>query len=207
MHKLIEMYYKGQIAKKDLPIKFLLDFQKEVHGERPQESTVQKYIQLGSLYLKSFEPFPYSPIGIEKKVNFKVGDSNFVGFIDFLGEKDGELYIVDNKSRELKPRSKRSKQTAKDLELDEMLKQLYIYAGAVKQEYGKFPKSLCFNCFKNNTFIEEPFCIDKYNEAIEWAEKNIEDIKDCGDFPPYLDYFGCKWICGCSSECDYLGMG
>lgn len=207
MHKLLEMYYNGLITKEDLPVKFLLNFKSEVLGERPQESTVQKYIHSGSQYLKDFEPLPYNPIGIEKKVEFKIGDSNFVGFIDFLGEKDGELYIVDNKSRELKQRSKRAKQTVKDAELDEMLRQLYIYACAVKQEYGKYPKSLCFNCFRNNVFIEEPFQLDGYNEAIEWAEKSIESIKNSEDFPPYLDFFGCKWICGCSSECDYVGMG
>ncbi len=158
-------------------------------------------------YFKEFQPFPYNIIGVEKKVEFKIGDNNFVGYIDFLGEKDGELYVVDNKSRDLKPRSKRAKPTVKDQELDDMLVQLYIYAGAVKQEYGKFPKTLCFNCFKSNTFIEEPFAENKYNEAIEWAEKNIELLKDSEDFPPYIDYFACLWLCPYSDSCEYKEMG
>ena len=201
------MYYNGKVTKEELPMKFLLGFQTEVQGERPQESTVQKYISQGMRYFKEFQPFPYNIIGVEKKVEFKIGDNNFVGYIDFLGEKDDELYVVDNKSRDLKPRSKRAKPTVKDQELDDMLVQLYIYAGAVEQEYGKFPKSLCFNCFKSNTFIEEPFAENKYNEAIEWAEKNIELLKDSEDFPPYIDYFACRWLCPYGDSCEYKEMG
>lgn len=129
-----------------------------------------------------------------------------MGYIDYLGEKDGELYVVDNKSRDLKPRSKRAKPTLKDAELDDMLRQLYIYSGAVKQEYGRFPKKLCFNCFKAGTFIEEPFSETAYQEAIDWAQKSIEEIKDADDFNPYVEYFGCRYICGVSDECCYWQM-
>lgn len=207
MHKLLQMYYNGLLNKEELPIKFLVDFQKEVQGELPQESTVEKYVKQGILYLKEFEPFKYKTLGVEKKVEFKIGDSNFIGYIDFLGEKDGELVIIDNKSRDLKPRSKRSKPTLKDIELDDMLRQLYIYAGAVQQEYGKFPKLLCFNCFKSNTFIEEPFLDNKYEEAVEWAKNNIESIKESSDFPPFIDFFACKYLCGVDSYCEYKDMG
>ena len=206
MHKLLEQYYKGEITKEEMQIRFLFDFSEEVQGERPQESTVQKYIRQGNEYLKEFEPLPYNPIGIEKKVVFQIGCTPFVGYIDFLGEKDGELYVVDNKSRDLKPRSNRAKPTLKDAELDDMLRQLYIYSGAVKQEYGKFPKKLCFNCFKAGTFIEEPFNETAYQEAIDWAQKSIEEIKDADDFNPYVEYFGCRYICGVSDECCYWQM-
>lgn len=187
--------------------KFLFDFHTEVQGERPKESTVSKYIQCGVEYLRGFSPFPYKMIDVEKKVEFEIGGRKFIGFIDYLGEKDGEYYIVDNKSRELKPRSKRAKPTVKDQELDEMLKQLYLYAAAVKQEYGKFPKALCFNCFKNGVFIEEPFSEKVFSETIEWFLKTIDDIADENDFLPYLDYFSCKNICGVKDECCYYELG
>ena len=194
MHKLIEQYYKGTLTKDEMVTKFLTDFSKEVRGTRPQESTVTKYIQCGCEYLRSFQPFRFKMIDIEKRVEFNIDGIPFVGFIDYLGEEDGELVIVDNKSRDLKPRSKRAKPTLKDQELDSMLKQLYIYSAAVKQEYGKFPKLLCFNCFRTGTFIEEPFNEDAYNAAIEWAKKQVEDIKDADDFYPQIDYFSCNFI-------------
>lgn len=207
MHKLIEEFYRGKLTKEEMLTKFLFDFHTEVQGERPKESTVSKYIQCGVEYLRGFSPFPYKMIDVEKKVEFEIGGRKFIGFIDYLGEKDGEYYIVDNKSRELKPRSKRAKPTVKDQELDEMLKQLYLYAAAVKQEYGKFPKALCFNCFKNGVFIEEPFSEKVFSETIEWFLKTIDDIADENDFLPYLDYFSCKNICGVKDECCYYELG
>ena len=113
------------------------------------------------------------------------------------------MYIVDNKSRDLKPRSKRSKPTLKDKELDEMLKQLYIYSEAVKQEYGKYPISLCFNCFKSGVFIEEPFVENTHKEVLNWYEGQIDKIKKSEDFYPSIDFFMCKYLCGVQDECCY----
>ena len=206
MHKLLEKYYKGELNKEEMQTKFLFDFSKEVQGPRPQESTVRKYIDLGLRYLEQFQPFPFNMIDVEKRVEFKIQGRPFIGFIDYLGEKNGELYIVDNKSRELKPRSKRATPTVKDKELDEMLKQLYIYSAAIKEEYGKFPKSLCFNCFKNQTFIEEPFNMAAYERAIQWALSEIESIEGVEDFYPSIDYFGCYYICGVHDDCCYWEM-
>lgn len=207
MHKLIEKYYRGELTKEGMLTEFLFDFQKEVQGERPKESVVQKYIQSGLEYLKTFEPFPYNMIDVEKKVRFEIEGIPFVGFIDYLGESDGEYILVDNKSRDLKPRSNRDKPTLKDKELDEMLRQLYIYSAAVKQEYGKFPKLLCFNCFKSGVFIKEPFEEKAYDEAMQWAIDGVNTIINTEDFPPKAEFFACRYICGVKDDCCYYGMG
>jgi len=203
MHKLIEKYYKGELEKGDMLTTFLAGFSSEVRGVRPQESTVQKYIKYGAAYLKGFQPFEYETVGVEKRVQFKIGEIPFIGYIDYIGIKDGDYCIIDNKSRDLKPRSKRAKPTAKDAELDSMLKQLYLYAAAIKQEYGKFPKELCFNCFRTGVFIKEPFDERAYTEAIEWAKKKVEEIKDVDEFYPNKEYFFCNYICGVSNACCY----
>ncbi len=203
MHKLIELYYRGELTKEEMSSKFLLDFQTEVKGERPQASTVEKYIRSGLEYLNSFKPFPYKMVDVEKKIKFEISGVPFVGVIDYLGEKDGELYIVDNKSRDLKPRSRRAVPTGKDKELDSMLKQLYVYSEAIKSEFGIYPKALCFNCFKSGAFIEEPFDPDAHKSALEWVEKSIEDIKDTEIFYPRIDFFTCNNLCGLKDECCY----
>ena len=203
IHSLIERYYKKELSKEELETEFLLGFSNNVKGVRPPQSTVDKYIKCGSEYFRNFKPFDFNMVGVEKKVSFEIDGLPFIGYIDYLGEKDGEYFVIDNKSRDLKPRSKRKKPTQKDQELDKMLRQMYIYSTAVKQEFGKFPKALCFNCFKSGIFIEEPFNIDAYNETIEWVKKNINDIKTADDFYPYLDYFACNNICGVSEECIY----
>lgn len=203
MHRLIEQYYKGYLNKDEMLTEFLTGFSEEVRGTRPKETTVEKYIKSGCEYLRGFQPFRFNLIDVEKYVKFDIDGIPFVGYIDYLGEEDGEYVIVDNKSRDMKPRSHRSNPTVKDKELDSMLRQLYIYSAAIKQEYGKFPKLLCFNCFRTGVFIEEPFNEDAYNEAIEWAKKQVETIKGADDFPPNHDFFPCNYICGVSDDCVY----
>jgi len=201
MHKLIEQYYTGELMREDMVSKFLTEFSNEVRGFRPKSSTVKKYIECGVEYLKNFKPFPFEMIAVEKEVKFSVNGIPFIGYIDFLGSRDGEIYIVDNKSRDLKPRSTREKPNTKDKELDEMLKQLYLYSAAVKQEYGKYPAGLCFNCFKYGVFIEEPFRMEEYEKTIEWVTQKIHSIEDTEDFEPKPDYFNCFYLCGVSDHC------
>lgn len=203
MHKLIERYYRGELTKDEMLEEFLTGFSENVRGVRPQESTVLKYIKMGADYLRGFKPFDFNMIDVEKKVRFEIDGIPFIGFIDYLGERDGEYYIVDNKSRDMKPRSKRGRPTLKDKELDKMLRQLYIYSAAVKQEYGKFPKALCFNCFRTGVFIEEPFREEAYREAINWAKGMINDIKSADEFYPNREFFFCHYICGVSDDCVY----
>lgn len=203
VHKLIEKYYNGEIKKEDLQMQFLLNFSKEVEGERPADSTVKKYIDSGSRYFGDFEPFPFKHIDTERLMVFSVSGIPFVGYIDYIGEEDGELVIVDNKSRDLKPRSKREKPTQYDISLDEYLKQQYLYAAAVKQEFGKYPKWLCFNCFKAGVFIKEPFKEEVLQEVLEWAKRSVENIADADDFYPRVEYFSCRYICPFTEECEY----
>lgn len=203
IHTLIERYYNGELKKEELPEEFLLGFSNHVKGKRPQESTVEKYIQSGVNYFKNFTEFKYEMVGVEEKIIFNIGQYKFIGFIDYLGKDGDDLIIIDNKSRELKPRSKRKKPTQKDIELDNMFKQLYLYAVGVKQKYGKYPTKLCFNCFRNNVFIEEEFDEGKLNQAVEELLSSIEVIKKCEEFFPNNDFFFCRELCGNSGSCVY----
>ena len=110
---------------------------------------------------------------------------------------------IYNKSRDLKPRSSRKTPTLKDAELDEMLKQLYIYSVAVYQHYGKYPKYLCFNCFKSGVFIKEPFDINRLEEIVSEFLNKIAIIESSEDFYPRVDYFYCNNLCGFSKSCVY----
>lgn len=205
IHKIIERYYRGEIPKEELESEFLINFSDEVKGTRPKDSIVSSYIDKGALYFSEFEPFPYECVEVEKKVIFDLGGYEFIGFIDYLGkDENGDYIIIDNKSRNLKPRSKRKKPTLNDKDLDKMLRQLYLYAGAIKQEYGKFPVKLCFNCFKAGVFIEEAFDEEKYNEAVKWAVNTIELAKKEEDWDANLDYFFCRYICGVSQYCVFF---
>ena len=88
-----------------------------------------------------------------------------------------------------------------------MLRQLYLYAHGVKQKYGELPSLLCFNCFKNQQFIEEPFNQEAYEETLDWAGKTIETIASEEDVKPNIDYFQCRYLCGYHNDCCFAGGG
>jgi RecB family exonuclease len=204
VHKILQEFYEGELKQTEVTSRFLSGFSKEVQGERPKDSIVKSYIEKGAKYFSNFKPLPFEPIAIEQHAEFKVLGYNFRGYIDYIGERDGRLYIVDHKSRELKPRSKRKQPTKKDSELDEMLVQLYLYSIYVKQVFGSWPKSLCFNCFKNGEFIEEPFRKQDLERAVEWASQTIETIREDESFYPMEDFFSCKYICDLGHVCEMV---
>lgn len=203
MHSLIERFYKGELKKDELETEFLLGFANRVRGKKPPRISVAKYIGDGMKYFRDFKEFNFNTVAVEKKFNFEIDGVPFVGYIDYIGERGGEYYIVDHKSRDLKPRSGRKNPTAKDKELDSMFRQLYVYSYAFEKEYGVYPKSVCFNLFRTGTFIEEPFDKNACDEVVRWVKKSVSDIKETTEFYPYIDYFSCNFICGVSDDCEY----
>lgn len=204
MHELLEAFYSNEITKDEALTMFLTQFTEKTKGTgRPKAATVQKYFQSGKEFLKSLEPTRFETVSIEERIDFNIDGIPFTCRIDYLGTEDGEFVVMDNKSRGLKPRSNRAKPTLKDKELDSMLRQLYIYAEAVRQKYGKLPKLLCFNCFRTGIIIEEPFNEDAYHEAIQWAKNKVEEISGADEFYPNRDFFSCYYICSLSDHCCY----
>lgn len=202
-HKLLEKHYKTGISGDELYLEYLFSFQNEVKGERPGAKIAEKYFNDAANYFRDFRPLNLEVIDVEKRVGFELAGKPFVGVIDLVGKRDDGCVIVDHKSRNMKPRSKRSKPTLKDMELDKMLRQLYLYAGALKQETGEFPCALCFNCFRTGTVIEEPFRKEAYDEAVNWSSRQIALIENTTDFYPAPDPFTCRYICSMSEDCCY----
>lgn len=205
IHKLLEQYYKGEISKDEMYMKFLFHFENEVQGERPAPGTVEKYIQSGISYFRDFKPMPFKTLAVEKEVRFDIDGTPFIGYVDYIGENHG-IHVIDHKSRDLSPRSHRKKPTKKDELLDTMLRQLYIYAKPVSELYNESPSSLCYNCFRTGMFIQESFDDKAYHDALQWAHDSVEEIKDTEEFPPDVEFFKCKYLCGLNHECCYWEM-
>ena len=204
VHEIFRKYFTGEIHDDEVLSEFITNFSDNVIGYRPQESTVEKYINSVVDYFSNFHGFGLNTIAVEKYVSFKLGDVKMQGYIDLVAaDEEGKIYVIDHKSRELKQRSNRKKPTLSDLELDEMLKQLYIYSGAIKSEYGSFPDYLCFNCYRNGQFIKEEFNEELFNEVCERVEKEVNLIMDEDKFCPREEYYKCRFICGFGNECVY----
>lgn len=203
VHSLIERYYRGELSKEQLPVEFATKFATEVKGFRPSNNVVVKYINDGMNYFTNFEPYECDSFEVEKEIYFSIGGKRFVCYIDFVGFKDGKIFLVDHKSAELKEKSKRAKPTASDKKIDEILRQLYFYSAAIEQEYGKLPSKLCINSYRSGVFIEEEFDNEKFEDTKRWALERIEDIESVDEFFPFQDFFFCKNLCGLNNFCTY----
>jgi hypothetical protein len=142
-------------------------------------------------------------ISTELKCDFSLDGYNFIGIIDAVAD-DGKI-IIDHKSRDLKPRSKRKTPTKTDKLLDEYLRQLYLYCIPVIDIYKAPPEKLAFNCFKSS-WVEEDFDVEKFEETKQWAKRMIERIIDNEDWSPRIDYFKCNYLCDVCDHCEYKNM-
>lgn len=206
VHRILADFYNGKIPQERLSEEFITKFSDEVQGVRPSGDIVSGYVRKGIAYFENFKPFPLHTLLVEDDKTFDYFGVQFRGIIDYVGidEESGEIYLIDHKSRDLKPRSNRKMPTQNDRDIDDMLRQLYVYSERIRQEFGTFPAYLCFNCFKNGEFIKEPFRKEVFRDTVRWVKDLIREIQDEKSFPPNDEYFKCTFLCDCVAECDYF---
>lgn len=207
MHSILEQYFSGELKKEDLVAYYLTHYLIEVTERPPSQKIGDSYFEQGRQYLKGLS-FPVRKIlMVESELHFQFAGHPFRGYLDLLSEDStGLLYLTDHKSRALKKRSNRPQPTVSDIELDQYLRQLYIYAHAVKELYGRYPDYLEFNCFRTQTWICEPFKYENLQETENWARRQIELITKTDDWLPALDFWYCKHICDSSEDCEWVSL-
>ena len=204
MHSVLQQYLSGALRKEDLVGYYLSHFVTDVTDKAPSHKIYMGYFEQGRQYLKTLSFPSRKIIKVEDEMHFQFANHPFVGFLDVLSEdEDGRLYITDHKSRALKPRSNRAKPTLSDLELDKYQRQLYIYASAVSQLYGRYPDFIEFNCFRTGTWISEPFQYERLLDTESWATRLINKITARDDWYANLDFWFCKQLCDVATECEY----
>lgn len=207
VHEIFAFYLKGVITPEEAKKLYLTRFSDNISVSLvPNTKVLVNYFRDGLDAMDRLGGQNFTPLAVEKKVNFRIGNRRFVGFIDLIGRDDTGVLLIDHKSRKLKPRSHRDKPTASDAELDDYLRQLYIYAAAYEQESGHFPDWLCFNCFRSGEFIREPFDVSAYKSAVEYAESSIESIRKTEEFAPSVEYFKCRYLCDVNDQCEYYEL-
>ncbi len=120
-------------------------------------------------------------------------DSLFQGYIDLIVENNGDITVVDYKVSN--PKNFKGKELAKKT------RQLYMYAPAIKQIFGKYPKRMMFSFFQGGDIIET-FDEAKMHETLSWATDTIAEIKKETTFEHTHDEFFCDKICSFRSKCD-----
>lgn len=208
MHDILASVLTGKLNLSDAAEEFLLRFDTECDmpvSDKIRESTLEKMCT----YLTEVPDNildGYEVLSVEERVEFTVGTHSFCGYIDLLlkDKSTGDLVLCDHKS-DAYPLLK-SGRVAKGMEnrFLEHKRQLYLYAVAVAEKYGKFPKVLAWNHFKDRRVCSIPFDENEFKMALEWATQTIDEIKNDEQFEPKKDYFFCHNLCGFRYDCEYL---
>ena len=210
VHKIYAEILLGNLKPEDAEDYFLVNYRREVTSRAPSDKVFLSYFKSGLDAMHNIDKFlsdinDYEIIGVETPVDFKIDNRNFVGIIDLtLKDSNGDIIIVDHKSRTLKPRSKKGNLKS-DLELEKYLQQLYIYSLAIKDLHGRYPSELWFHCYRNadNKFIKESFSYELLNKTVDITLQEIDNIVTTSKWSPNINWFSCANLCECHNECEY----
>lgn len=211
MHDTLEKILKKELLVDDAADYFLRNYYETVLS-KTRESAMESTLNACIDYLAN-ENFDFLDnheiVGVEKECKFQVGNYAFVGYIDLLlrNNETGKLEIWDHKSAKY-PLKKNGDVLKSELNSFTAYKrQEYLYAYAIKQEYGEYPSSLNWNYFKAGKRVNIEFDIQECEEVIEWITNMIKEIEKDEIFPPKMSYMQCNILCGYRSCCDYRKIG
>lgn len=195
IHEILENYENGELELYDLLPYYVENYEKKIVSDFTLKMTEtfskdfsKDYYNSGKSYLQNFEGFnDFKILEVEYDFEEVIENFIFVGKIDLIAEdKDGNLIVIDHKSKS-KFKNKAEKQ--------DYAKQLYLYAYAVKQKYNKYPKFLMFNMFRSGKWEMFDFDIDKYNETMKWLVGTVKEIETTLEFNPIKNTFFCWNFC------------
>ena len=210
VHSILEDYLNGEIEQFEMVSKFEEDFDENVPdgvelkiSKTFSRDLTTSYKTQCAEFLDEFEGFDgYDVVGVEENfdVLFQIKDKvlQLSGFIDaVIQDKDGEIVIVDFKSK--------SKFKGKD-EIKEYARQLYMYSIWIKHKYGKFPKELWFVQFRINHTEKIIFKEEDFAEMLDWIYNTAEEIDTEQFYEPSCDEFFANNLCGHSQYCPYAKL-
>lgn len=208
VHDLLAGYYSGEIGQAELVPSFISRYCNEVPVfAAPKNGIASGYFRQAVSYFQEIKRLEGRILAIEQKFDFITGDFPFTGIIDLLIETpEGELWLVDHKSRNLSQRSTRKKPTKNDEVLDSYLRQLYLYSIPINESVGRRPDKLAFNCYRTGELVVEPFSDSSFNAAQAWAAGCIDEIISCRNWCPNIDFFRCRYLCDMNHECEYFAL-
>lgn len=208
VHKILSYRYSGKITASEALEMYIRQFPREVYARAPNFKIYTSYYNDGLKAVSSGLPFSEdTPVLVEAELRWSIGDTPsypFIGYVDFVPMNgDGDIIVVDHKSRKLAQYSTRKTPTKNDRDLDEFFRQLYLYCRPVSEVTGVTPKGLTINSFRVGELISVEYSEGKRDQAEEWAVDKIRKIESEDDFSPDPDWFKCKYLCEMHSQCEY----
>ena len=128
-----------------------------------------------------------------------------IAYIDLLlkDKKTDNIIVIDHKSAQF-PLGKKGKiLKRKEDDFEAYKRQLYLYSCWVHDQYGVYPTILAWNYFKDKKWLQIPFDKKEYDEAIDWVEKIVDEMKKEEAFAPRQEHFYCNNLCAFRHSCEY----
>lgn len=210
-HEILEQYFNGSLATFELSTKYEEAFEQIrenggvsmlVSGKNGFSNIdlTESYYESGLDYFENFDGFPeLEPIGVEERFDLLLEHKGkkFIlnGFIDLVAKKDGDLIIIDHKS---KSKFKSIK------EKNEYLRQLALYSLFASHKYKQPVKEVWFNQFRIGTITKFDLTDSIIEEALDWAVDTIERIEEENWWLPNTSSeFFCNNLCNFRFYCQY----
>lgn len=209
MHDILAKIFDKELTLDNALMYFVENFDDNVLY-KTRYSTMEKTFEICTDYFAEVD-FDwldnYEVVGVEKELHFTLGDYDFICYIDLLlkDKRDGKYVIIDHKSVEY-PYIKGTKKPKKRCihNLTTYTNQMYLYAHAVKQNYGDFPKEMTWNHFKDEGKLATiDFEESIYDEIMDWYIKTIHEAENEKEFLPTYNWFYCNVLCNYRNSCEY----
>lgn len=210
-HEILEQFFNGNLATFELSTKYEEAFEQIrenggvsmlVSGKNGFSNIdlTESYYESGLDYFENFDGFPeLEPIGVEERFDLLLEHKGkkFIlnGFIDLVAKKDGDLIIIDHKS---KSKFKSIK------EKNEYCRQLALYSLFASHKYKQPVKEVWFNQFRIGTITKFDLTDNIIEEALDWAADTIEQIeRESLWLPNTSNDFFCSVLCDFRYICQY----
>lgn len=210
VHRVYEMYAKGELAKGRLADYYRRHFDEEVVAEAPYSEWVdyrKNFYAKGLAAMRDVDPIRGCEVlGVEKEVRFRIGGEEAVGFVDLVlrRRRDGAILVVDHKSSPVRMLKSGRVSKPDAGKFEGYRHQLYLYATPVIEEFGRVD-FLSWNFFKDGSSLTIPFDPAECAETRKWAERLHHAIRGRRRFDRRIDQFFCDNICGQRDNCRTCG--
>ena len=207
MHEIFKKLLLGDLSLEKAPGYYQEEF--ECICSSVKQSTMNNTFDKCIDYLCTVDPFEsekYEIIDVEKKIDFKIGKYNFVGYPDLIikSRANGEVILVDHKSADHFLKSDGSVLKNK---LDDFIaysKQMYMYCKAIKDTYNMQVNKIVWHHFKDGGALTSiKFNQEDYEKTLGWCNYIIDKIKKDKRFEAKKSYMMCKSLCDFRNTCEY----